>query len=70
MYYFDLSASLNLHQILFSLSPFLFRRREGDAKGTTDYARGRGGAQGRPPAFITMRCHNRGGKAVDPYKAQ
>jgi hypothetical protein len=35
-----------------------------------DCVRGHGGAQGRLPTFITLQCHNRGGKAADPYKVQ
>jgi hypothetical protein len=31
-----------------------------------DCARGCGGVRGSPPAFITSRCHNRGGKAAGP----
>jgi hypothetical protein len=31
-----------------------------------DRAKGSGGVQERPSALITLRCHNRGGKAAGP----
>jgi hypothetical protein len=34
-----------------------------------DSVRGCRGAQGRSSAFIAVWCHDRGGKAMDPYKA-
>jgi hypothetical protein len=45
-----------------SLSPSLLRHEEEDEKATTDCARWCNDAQGRPLAFIALRCHDRGGK--------
>jgi hypothetical protein len=57
-------CSLNPQNISFSLS--FFRHKEGDEKTMTDCSRGCKGAQGRPYAFIALRCHSRGGEATDP----
>jgi hypothetical protein len=66
------SPNPGISAISFSLSfssfrpSFFFRRREGGKEGTTDCTRGYWGVRGRPPTFITLRCHNRGGKAFGP----
>jgi hypothetical protein len=69
-----LSKSQESPHFSFLFSPsflsLFFRRREGGVEGTVDCARGYGAAQGQLTAFITLRCHNRGGKMAGPYKAQ